>query len=366
MKNVPQDMHRAIKLSDGELIVDKRDEDGTWDLKFFQKLTKANNGQKKLKRKAPELYAEDEDINFKNTSKKMKSAIIPSQNLNIHSPLGLIWDEKDYSCAYDSLFTVFFHIWNEGQPKHKAYFENSTQMMRILHLKFSSLLNQNCTFESVRDHLREKLHDDKPLQYRYGTIYTDIDELVRDLTLTRSYMTSRLQCLNCKFSTSEPYLYLNDYTAIGWSSSEKKAFQSKASIQSYLNYKISKKKDETKKACPECCKSGKNFPLYITQCIDELPGILIFALASWIDINRSIQFNVSDSSKEYILKGVIYSNSNHFTARLVDENLNVWYHDGQTTRSLCQRECLLRQADDIVPLKTYGQYKAIMAFYVEN
>jgi hypothetical protein len=75
--------------------------------------------------------------------------------------------------------------------------------------------------------------------------------------------------------------------------------------------------------------------------------------------------DISNSKKEYIL-GIIYSNGNHFTARLVDESLTVWYHDGQTTRSLCRRENSLMRTDDVVPLKTIGQYRAIVAFYAEK
>ena len=277
-------MHKAIKLADGELVINERDKDGTWDLNLFQKLTKPISDGTELKRKISRLNVTCEStdgINSKNNYKKTKSAPALFQNLNILPPLGLIWDSKDYSCAYDSLFTVFFHIWNEGQIKHSAYFENGVQMMRILHSKFSSLLNKSCTFETIRDHIREKLNHEKPMQYCYGSNYTDIDELVRDLMLTGSYGTSYFQCLNCKFSISDPYTYLNDYTAVGWSSLDKNALQNKASIQSYLNFKISKEKEMSRKTCPECFKFNKNSPLYVTQYINDLPTILIFALASW-------------------------------------------------------------------------------------
>jgi hypothetical protein len=85
-------------------------------------------------------------------------------------------------------------------------------------------------------------------------------------------------------------------------------------------------------------KHKKNLSLYNTQTINVLPSVLIFALAPWIDINKRLMFDVSNSSKVYVLKGIIYSNDHHFTARLIDGNLNVWFHDGQTTRSFCQKE----------------------------
>lgn len=125
---------------------------------------------------------------------------------------------------------VLLHIWNKGQSKPKEYFENGPQQIQTLHSKFTLLSDKTCTFESVHDYLRAQLNHDKPLQYRYGTNYTDIDKLVRDFTSTKSYGTSRLQCSNCNFLLDKQFLYLKDYTAVGWSSSDREKLQQTASI----------------------------------------------------------------------------------------------------------------------------------------
>ena len=148
--------------------------------------------------------------------------------------------------------------------------------------------------------------------------------------------------------------------------SDKDDLQQTASVQRYLNYKLIKNNEITKNICLICHDLiKKDFPLYNTQYIDEIPSILIFALASWIDINKYLEFNVSNSLKKYILKEIIYSNCDHFTVKLVDENLIVWHHNGQVTQSICRKEQSLMNFDDIVPLKFYGQYKAIMVFYAK-
>lgn len=100
-------MHKAIKLSDGELAINKPGKDGTWDLNLFQKLTNLNIGENKLKRKVSKLHTTNEGVNSSNNSKKTKSAPTLSQNLHAQSPLGLIWDSKDYSCAYDLYFFTY-------------------------------------------------------------------------------------------------------------------------------------------------------------------------------------------------------------------------------------------------------------------
>ena len=101
----------------------------------------------------------------------MKICASFSQSLNVQSPLGLIWDGKDYSCAYNSLFTVLYHIWSEGQWMHRGYFENRTQWIQMLNSKFTLLSNQNCTFESVCDFIRSKLNQMNPSQYPYRKIH---------------------------------------------------------------------------------------------------------------------------------------------------------------------------------------------------
>jgi hypothetical protein len=245
-------------------------------------------------------------------------------------------------------------------------FENRTQLIQILHSKFTSLFNENCTFKSVHDHLRSILHHEKPLQYRYGRKYADIDELVRDFTSMKSYGTSCLHCAHCKYSIKKQCVYLGDYTTIGWSRSDKDDLQQIACVQRYLNYKLVKNDESTKNICPICRNLvKKDLPLYNTQYIDELPSILIFALAPWIDINKYLEFDVFNSMKKYILKGIIYSNGDHFTVKLVDANLIVWHHDRQVTQSLCRKEQSLMHLDDIVLLKCDGSFKAIMAFYAK-
>ena len=52
-------------------------------------------------------------------------------------------------------------------------------------------------------------------------------------------------------------------------------------------------------------------------------AIRLLKFAHWIDIDESLRFDVSNSSKHYISKGIIYTNGNHFTSRFIDENFNI-------------------------------------------
>jgi hypothetical protein len=118
-----------------------------------------------LKQKLPGSHTIDKCTIIDKCHKKIRLNSMSSQNLIGQSPIGLTWDGKNYSCAY-LLITVLYHIWNEGQLKHRKYFENGTQLIQILHSTFTLLFDENCTFKLVRDHLRSILHHEKPLQYR--------------------------------------------------------------------------------------------------------------------------------------------------------------------------------------------------------
>ena len=162
------------------------------------------------------------------------------------------------------LCSHYFITWNEGQLKHKRYFENGTQLIQILHSQFTPLFNEKCTFKSVCDHSRSILHNEKPLKYHYGTNYANIDELVRDFTSMKSYGTSCLHCAHCEYSINKQCVYLINYTIIGWSSSDKDDLQQTASVQRYLNYKLIN--EITGNICLICHNLiRKDFPLYNTQ-----------------------------------------------------------------------------------------------------
>jgi len=362
IKNKKNSWHNATKCTDTEVSIKIPKKDEAWNLNMYKNIFDTTNIIKENKIVQQEFNSQNI-----NNNKLFLTSVIPNNFCN-RSPLGLTWDSTDYSCAYDSLFTILHHMWNEGQFNHKKYFENGTHYLQLLHTNFHSLRSNQGTLEIIRDHLRIILNHNKPLQYHFGKNYTNLDELIRDFTTEASYGTSKLQCLNCNFTIQKPYSYLQDYTAVGWCSSDYEKLKHTASIQEYLNYKIIKNLERTNKKCPNCFRyNKKDFPLYTTQCLNKLPAILIFALAPWIDINNLLTFNVSGILKHYILKGIIYTNGNHFTARLIDKDFIIWYHDGQTTHSVCQREQYLMQIENSNQLKfCREQYKAIMAFYADD
>ncbi|KAJ7934533.1 hypothetical protein B0H13DRAFT_1591482, partial [Mycena leptocephala] len=46
-----------------------------------------------------------------------------------HSPLGIIWDAQNYSCAYYALFTIFTNIWLDNNLAWSGYFMQSSRLL---------------------------------------------------------------------------------------------------------------------------------------------------------------------------------------------------------------------------------------------
>jgi hypothetical protein len=44
--------------------------------------------------------------------------------LAYESPIGLIWDSHDYSCAYDSLLVILYNLWKDNSEAWSTLFEN--------------------------------------------------------------------------------------------------------------------------------------------------------------------------------------------------------------------------------------------------
>jgi hypothetical protein len=104
------------------------------------------------KRKAePELHL---------PSKKAK-IIATSQSLSSSSsPIGLIWDGINYSCAYDALLTIIHCIWHEDPIKWSNRLSVVSPNMKLLSDGFNAMEETHMTFERLRNNLRRKLHNE--------------------------------------------------------------------------------------------------------------------------------------------------------------------------------------------------------------
>ncbi|KAJ7476504.1 hypothetical protein FB451DRAFT_1033208 [Mycena latifolia] len=57
---------------------------------------------------------------------------------------------------------------------------------------------------------------------------------------------------------------------------------------------------------------------------------------SSIILDLALHITAGDDRHRFALRGVIYSGSNHFTARIIKEDGTIWYHDGIETGNKCE------------------------------
>ena len=71
--------------------------------------------------------------------------------LNVQQPVGLIWDGQNYSCAYDSMFTILYSIWIQDPEVWTKRFEETSQMLTYLASEFHNVLSGHKLLEAACD-----------------------------------------------------------------------------------------------------------------------------------------------------------------------------------------------------------------------
>ncbi|KIK09073.1 hypothetical protein K443DRAFT_83815 [Laccaria amethystina LaAM-08-1] len=118
-------------------------------------------GSMALKRKAEEDLNSDEP-----KSKKIRASFGPTPEI----PVGILWDSVNYSCSYDSLFTILCEIWIYNPKKWTKTFYSFSEQGKMLSEGYKKVIRGLETLENVRNDVRESLK--KKIQ-----IYFQVDKL---------------------------------------------------------------------------------------------------------------------------------------------------------------------------------------------
>jgi hypothetical protein len=113
-------------------------------------------------------------------------------------PIGCSWNSVNYSCSYDSLYTVLFHIYQQ-------YIDFRTQegsaLLNDLRSSFALLLDNPSSeyLEYIRDDQRQKLHSRYPQNFPFGhslaSVY-DVCEQYLPILQISSFRNGRLPISN--------------------------------------------------------------------------------------------------------------------------------------------------------------------------
>lgn len=103
--------------------------------------------------------------------------------------------------------------------------------------------------------------------------------------------------------------------------------------------------------CPHC-----RLNLQMSKTFNTLPRVIIIHLGvQSMQISHTINVHLPSGNYTYHLKGMIYFGNFHFTSQFVDNNRNIWYHDGIETGRTCTFEGALHTSTNNTLLHTHGK-----------
>ena len=118
---------------------------------------------------------DDDDIIVK---KKVKKIVKPNSSIK----LGLQWDGKNYSCAYDSLFVILYHIWRVDPVRWTTNFmEINEEHLGVLASGFNKVIQGTLSLENARDEVRYDLHDLDPVKFPMGKKGASVGQLTFEM-----------------------------------------------------------------------------------------------------------------------------------------------------------------------------------------
>jgi hypothetical protein len=175
-------------------------------------------------------------------SKKQKTHI-SSDDTILPSPLGLQWDENNYSCAYDSFFGILYQVWASNSEKWTENFRQiNEQYLGLLASGFQQVLHGGTSLELARDEVRQVLHNTYPDMFPMGQTGTSVGDLAfRMLESDNHIANSQNTCPECGRTSASKRDQKFGYKL--------NAYQHTTS--SIANW-VTKMENDTNKKCPDC------------------------------------------------------------------------------------------------------------------
>ncbi|KAJ7109034.1 hypothetical protein C8R43DRAFT_1161765, partial [Mycena crocata] len=256
------------------------------------------------------------------------------------SPIGLVWDSSDYSCGYDAFFTIMANIWIENPMLWTGYFAHLGPLFGEFGSLMNSVKEKRITFEKCRDLSRRSLHAKDPEAFPYGHNMTSIDRIASKMLPSAPFAIGRQFCDECGHMDRRSYGMLDAYLSAGLSS--RREYPEPVRIQSWLERYLSTGRE----ACSDCRRRGIHSRLRMRSTIRDVPPIMLFDINhTRLSFTEDLALECTAGMIKLRLRGVIYAGQGHFTARVVDTDGHLWFHDGIGTRGRCLSEGHIQGVD---------------------
>jgi hypothetical protein len=233
------------------------------------------------------------------------------------APPGTQWDENNYSCAYDALFTILFNIWAAKSNKWKKIFQESNQYLSTLHDGFQQYLKGVNTLETARDSVRTLLYENDPVLFPSGHTGCSVSALATKMFYPVYKVPQlHLQCSHCnhtiRINSNRVGRLMHVTQNVTGSISQ--------ILENHMHH-------QSQQVCDNC-----NAPLHSTIHFNETHKIYAIDVTDRnVTLSKTVKIQGSVRATTLHLKGLVYYGGYHFTCRIIDESGNIWFHDGMTT-----------------------------------
>ncbi|THU95872.1 hypothetical protein K435DRAFT_557678, partial [Dendrothele bispora CBS 962.96] len=227
-----------------------------------------------------------------------------------HGPIGLIWDDKNYSCAYDSLMYILGGIWSYNPMFWTNVWHNQNQFLNTFAVGLSKLSEGNESFEELRNEIRQKLHKRSKKDFPLGQSGVAIDKLANALLECNNVISSNISlCPVCGENTTEGIMSMVLNTG---------------HMKGTVNSIIKKLQTDSSGRCNTCNQTVHRMSLF------NIPPSLIADPPNLVTPKKSVRLLCTDLVTINLhLRGIVYwINGNHFVARAVTPDQHVWLNDG--------------------------------------
>ena len=131
--------------------------------------------------------------------KKIRGSFGPTPEI----PVGILWDSINYSCSYDSLFTILCEIWIYNPKSWTKTFYSFGNQGKILSEGYKKVIRGLETLENVRNDVHQTLKQENSDLFPSGQTGTDIHDLISYFFTSYHNISlgyRKLSCNTCNFS----------------------------------------------------------------------------------------------------------------------------------------------------------------------
>ncbi len=274
------------------------------------------------KRKRSAEDSKDCDIKSKKVAREVHPLVL---NLN---PTGFIWDGANWSCAYDTLFGILKN-WYEKSSRSEGmfsvyandYFSHLCQCLNRTH-------TNNISLEAARDEVRKDLHMFDPENFPTGAVDSALSDLcVQFFKERRVYGRWTNNCQGCgkqsNGHTVNSMLWYCSKSVYQQSTKRSGRYQTLTTanwIDAIRHIRV----DQPCNNCEGTCIRQLNF--------NRMPATILV----WVQgIRIKWDHYIMVDNTRYRLIGLMYHGSRHFTAKIVEKDGGIWFHDGARTGRQC-------------------------------